>query len=55
MVRVEMVVAVRWRRGVIGAVVVLSTAEAARGRQGVVVRVVVRVRVWQRVGADMSG
>lgn len=43
-----MVVAVRWRRMVIGTVVVFSTAEAARGRQRVVMRVVVRVgsKVW---------
>lgn len=43
-----MVMAVRWRRVVIGTVVVFSTIEATWGRQRVVMRVVVRVRgeVW---------
>lgn len=51
-----MVVAVRWRRVVVGAVVVLSTAEATRCRQWVVVGVVVRVRgeVWCWVRAEVA-
>lgn len=43
-----MVVAVRWRRVVVGTIVLFSAAEATRGRQRVVMWVVVRVRgeVW---------
>lgn len=43
-----MVVAMRWRRVVVGTVIIFSTVEATRSRQGVVMRVVVRVRgkVW---------
>lgn len=45
---VGMVVAVRWRRVVVGTIVLFSAAEATRGRQRVVMWVVVRVRgeVW---------
>lgn len=51
-----MVEAVRWRRGMIGSVVVFPTAEKSRGRQRVMERVVVRVRgeVWRWVRADVS-
>lgn len=57
MVWVGMVVAVRRRRRVVvGGVVVFSTVETTRGRERVVMRVVVRVRgkVRRRVWADMS-
>lgn len=43
-----MVVAVRWRRVVVGTILIFSTVEVTRGRQRVVVWVAVRVRgkVW---------
>lgn len=51
-----MVVAVRWRRVVVGTILVFSTVEATWGRQRVVVWVTVRVRgkVWRLVWTDMS-
>lgn len=47
-----MVVAVRWRRVVVGAVVILSTTEATWRVVGVVVRV--RGKVWRWIRAEMA-